>query len=158
MNMSDHRKAKADPEAAAADLELNARLPLSYQRPTSQAAEHYTHVQREIDKATGAVVSEKPIVDRKQRRTAEALERRKFKPATRPLNKRELREMYLDKYEDSLENAGIRTSQPRKKKKTIKAQPEQSTEAAPENKRLRDRPFMRSIQRATDRALEAIGL
>jgi hypothetical protein len=104
------------------------------------------------------VVSEAPIQNRKQRRTAEARERRKFQPATRPLNKRELRELYLDKYEDSLENAGIRTSQPRKKKKNTKAQPEQSTEAAPDNKRLRDRPFMRSIQRATDRALEAVGL
>lgn len=146
--MSDHRKAKAEPEAAAADLELNAHLPLSYQRPTSQAAEHYTHVQRKIDKATGAVVSEQPIVNRKQRRTAQALERRKFKPATRPLNKRELREMYLDKYEDSLENAGIRSSQPRKKKARTPA----SDQPADDSRSLN------LARRATKRALEAIGL
>jgi hypothetical protein len=152
-----HRKAAVDPEAVEADRALHAHLPLSFQRPNSQAEEHYVHVKRTMDPA-GKVISEEPIQNRKQRRTADALERRKFKPATRKLNKLELRELYLNKYEDSLEKAGIKTSQPRKKKKYVSAHVS-APALEPEHKPAADNSRLRDLaRRATERALQAVGL
>jgi hypothetical protein len=151
-----HRKTQPEAAAVAADLERNAHLPLSYQRPTSQAEERYIHVERKKDAATGEVISETPIKNRKQRRTDDALERRKFKPATRRLNKRELRELMLNKYEDSLEAKPLQSTR-RKKKKRATHVPAPALELdqkpAPDNSRLRD-----LARRATERALQAVGL
>lgn len=150
----DHLKLTANPEAVAVDLELNAALPLSYQRPCSQAERHLIHVERRINNATGAV-DETPRLNRKGRRKTEALERRKFKPATRPLNKHELQQLMLNKYEDSLERPDLsRRSKKRKQQKKTNTQPvaEVDTTAAPENSRMR-----RLARRATERALQAIG-
>ena len=89
-------------QAVAVDLLNQSDRPLSYQRPTSQAARELIHVERITETATGEV-TEAPRLNRKGRRKQEALERRKFKPATRRLNKHELRQLMLNKYEDSLE-------------------------------------------------------
>lgn len=150
----DHRKLTANPEAAAADLDRNSNLPLSFQKPCSQAARELIHVERKVDNATGAVVEETPRLNRKGRRKTEALERRKFKPTFVPLNKRELQQLMLNKYEDSLEAPRRPRSKKRSKKKQTTPMPEQAQLAAPEKQnRMRD-----LARRATERALQAIGL
>jgi hypothetical protein len=155
--MTNHRKAQAEPEAVAADLDRNAHLPLSFQRPTSQAEEHYIHVVRKKHPVTGEVMSEEPIKNRKQRRTADALERRKFKPATRRLNKRELRELMLNKYEDSLEAKPLQSTRRKKKKHASAHVPAPALE--PEHKPAADNSRLRDLaRRATERALQAVGL
>jgi hypothetical protein len=57
----------------------------------------------EVHTASDGAKIEVPRLNRKQRLHREAYDRKKFKPAYRPMNQRELREMYLNRYEDSLE-------------------------------------------------------
>ena len=55
------------------------------------------------------------------KRKQHTLEHRRFTPATRPLNRRELREYYLDKYEDSLEAKKPLSVKRKKKQKAARA-------------------------------------
>lgn len=130
---------------------LEAAKPLSYQRPVSQVATHLIHV----EKITGpdGEVTEALRLNRKGKRKADALARRKFKPATRPLNKHELQQMMLNKYEDSLESKRPKRTAKRGKKKrpvTAAAEPEAQPADNPRQRRL--------AQRATERALQSAGL
>ena len=95
--------------------------PLSFDKPESQVAKINCLV--ELVTASDGTRIEVPKVNRKTRRHADAYDRRKFKPATRPMNQRELREFYLNKYEESLYKPRHQQSQPRKPQ----------TEAKPEN-------------------------
>lgn len=127
-----------------------APLPLSRQRPTSQVARELIH----IETITGpdGEVTQAPRLNRKGRRKADALERRKFKPATRPLNRHEYQQLLLNKYEDSLEaKKPLSTRRKKKKHSTVPA-----IEPQPP---VRERSRMRDLaSRAAERALSAIGL
>lgn len=142
-----HRRLQADPEMVAAALAMQSDKPLSFQKVPSQVARELIHVER-ITGPDGEV-TEAPRLNRKGKRKAEALERRKFKPATRALNKHELQQLMLNKYEDSLETKRPKHMAKQKKKKRAVVQAEVPAEQ-PRAKRF--------IQRATERALQAIGL
>lgn len=75
--------------------------PLSFEKTESQVAKEYQLV--EVHAQADGTKIEVPKLGRKERRHRDAYDRRKFKPTYRPLNQRELREMYLNRYEDSLE-------------------------------------------------------
>ena len=127
--------------------QITKALPLSYQRPVSQVAQHLIHVER-ITGPDGEV-TEAPRLNRKGRRKADALERRKFKPATRRLNRHELQQLMLNKFEDSLETKRPKHMAKQKKKKRAVVAAELPAEPS-RAKRL--------IERAAERALQAIGL
>lgn len=136
-----------------ASLALMADKPLSFQKPVSQVARELIHIERKVDQVTGEVISEEPRLNRKGRRKKDALERRKFKPATRRLTKLELRELMLNKYEDSLETKQPKHTAKQKKKKRSPIRAEHSVpDEQPQQSRAR-----RFIQRATDRAIDALG-
>lgn len=90
--------------------------PLSFEKLESQAEKHLECV--EVHKLPDGTEVQVRHLNRRAQRHAAAYERRKFKPATRPLNPRELREMYLNRYEDSLE-----AKQPRSRSRKATAQP-----------------------------------
>jgi hypothetical protein len=145
--LASHRALKADPEMVAAALAMQADKPLSFQKVPSQVARELIHIER-ITGPDGEV-TEAPRLNRKGRRKQDALERRKFKPATRRLNKHEMQQLMLNKYEDSLETKRPKRMAKQKKKKRAVVTAELPAEPT-RAKRL--------IERAAERALQAIGL
>lgn len=119
--------------------------PLSFEKLESQKAQHFIHVER-ITGPDGET-TEAPRLNRKGRRKAEALDRRKFQPATRPLNRHERQQMLLNKYEDSLEAKKPVSGKRKKKRHTTAA-------AAP----VETSRQMNLARRAVERALQAVGL
>lgn len=146
--VTSHRLLVADPQMVEAALALQADKPLSYQKPVSQVARELIHV--ETITGPDGEVTQAPRLNRKGRRKADALERRKFKPATRPLNRHERQQMLLNKYEDSLEAKKPLSSRRKKKKR--------SQVPAIEQPPVEQSRFRRMVQRATERALSALSL
>ena len=102
---------QVEAEQVKQPLQLKA-APLSFEKLESTKAEHFTHVER-VTHRDGTLIGELPMLNRKGRRQEAAIERRKFKPATRPMNQRELREDMLNRYEDSLYKPAHPQSRPR---------------------------------------------
>jgi hypothetical protein len=70
---------------------------------------------------------------------------RKFKPTTRPLNRRKLRELMLDKYEDSLYAPRHRQSKKRKPQKpAARVEAEQTDKQRRELKRTKHKQHDRT--------------